>query len=117
MYCIVSYIARPAVTLPPGELIYKFIGFCGFSASRKSSCATTLAEVISSTSPLRQMMRSLSRREKISWVCHPPPVTSVTNGKGNADRGESGCVVLYNLGEKDCKVEIARTLLRVVLRM
>lgn len=22
MYCIVSYIARPAVTLPPGELMY-----------------------------------------------------------------------------------------------
>ena len=27
-----------------------------------------LAEVVSSTSPLRQMMRSLSRREKMSWV-------------------------------------------------
>lgn len=27
MYCIVSYIARPAVTLPPGEFMYMWMGF------------------------------------------------------------------------------------------
>ena len=33
----VSYIARPAVTLPPGELIYKWIGFVESSASKNNS--------------------------------------------------------------------------------
>lgn len=32
-----------------------------------------LAEVVSSTSPLRQTMRSLRSREKMSWVWYPPP--------------------------------------------
>ena len=32
-----------------------------------------LAERVSSTSPFRQMMRSFSRREKMSEVCQPPP--------------------------------------------
>jgi hypothetical protein len=35
--------ARPAVTLPPGEFIYREMGFCGLSASRKRSWATMLA--------------------------------------------------------------------------
>lgn len=56
----------PAVTDPPGELMYRFIGFSGLSASRKSSCATMDAEVVSSTSPLRHTMRSFSSREKMS---------------------------------------------------
>lgn len=32
--------AMPAVTTPPGELMYRCIGFAVSSASRKSSCAT-----------------------------------------------------------------------------
>jgi hypothetical protein len=43
----VSYIANPAVTLPPGELMYSEMGEVD-SASRKSSCATTTDESASS---------------------------------------------------------------------
>lgn len=57
---------QPAVTLPPGEFMYKFMGLSGFSASRNSICATIDAEVLWSTSPFKQMMRSFSSREKIS---------------------------------------------------
>lgn len=46
--------------------MYKLMGLCGLSASRKRSWATIEAEVVSSTPPLRQMMRSFSRREKMS---------------------------------------------------
>ena len=49
---------EPAVTEPPGELIYKWIGFWGLSASRKRSWATIDADMVSSTSPLRHIMRS-----------------------------------------------------------
>ena len=35
--CIVSYIARPEVTWPPGELMYIAISFFGFSDSRNRS--------------------------------------------------------------------------------
>ena len=61
-----SYIASPAVTLPPGELMYRLIGFSGLSASRKRSCATTEALTSSSTLPFRHMIRSLRSREKMS---------------------------------------------------
>ena len=44
-----------------------------------------LAEVVSSTSPLRQMMRSLRRREKMSLVCQPP-----ADGFGHEGHGEGG---------------------------
>lgn len=43
----VSYMAKPAVTLPPGELMYKWIGFDVSSASRKRSCATMRAASVS----------------------------------------------------------------------
>jgi hypothetical protein len=67
----------PAVTLPPGELMYIEIGFSGLSASRKRSCATINALTWSLTChqhhrrqkytcPFRHIMRSFSRREKIS---------------------------------------------------
>ena len=48
----------PAVTEPPGEFMYKWIGFSGLSASRKSSWATIEADTVSSTCPLRQIIRS-----------------------------------------------------------
>ncbi len=66
MNCIVSYIARPEVTTPPGELMYIEISFFGFSASRNSSCATTSVDMPSSIGPVTKMMRSFSRREKMS---------------------------------------------------
>jgi len=40
----VSYIASPAVTLPPGELIYRWIGFEESSASKNKSWATMSVE-------------------------------------------------------------------------
>lgn len=43
------------------------------------------AEMVSSTSPLRQMMRSLRSREKMSEVCQEPLVWSVTKGMGMAN--------------------------------
>lgn len=43
----VSYMANPAVTLPPGELMYSETGDVD-SASRKSICATTTDESASS---------------------------------------------------------------------
>jgi hypothetical protein len=49
---------EPAVTEPPGELMYRWMGFWGLSASRKRSWATIEADKVSSTSPLRQTMRS-----------------------------------------------------------
>lgn len=54
------------MTEPPGELMYRVIGFEGASDSRKRSCATMDAERVSFTSPLRQMMRSWSSLEKMS---------------------------------------------------
>jgi hypothetical protein len=49
MYCIVSYIARPAETDPPGELMYSLIGLRESSASRKRSWAVRSVEVWSWT--------------------------------------------------------------------
>ena len=49
MYCMVSWIAMPAVTTPPGELIYMLIGLDGFSLSRNSNCATISDAILSST--------------------------------------------------------------------
>ena len=53
----------PAVTTPPGELMYMEISFFGFSASRNKSCMQTDAAMWSSMGPVTKMMRSLSRRE------------------------------------------------------
>jgi hypothetical protein len=77
-------IGLPAVTLPPGELMYIEIGFSGLSASRKRSCATINALIWSSTYmsekafyrytvPFRHIIRSLSSREKISYVLSERP--------------------------------------------
>src|SRR5713226_5214966 len=66
MNCIVSYIASPDVTTPPGELMYIEISFFGLSASRNRSWATTSVDMPSSTGPVKKMMRSFSRREKMS---------------------------------------------------
>jgi hypothetical protein len=63
IYCMVSWIAMPAVTTPPGELMYIQMSFFGFSDSRKSSWAVMTEAIWSSTPPVTKMMRSRSRRE------------------------------------------------------
>ena len=53
----------PAVTTPPGELMYIEISFLGFSASRNRSCMQIDAAMWSSTGPVTKMMRSFSSRD------------------------------------------------------
>ena len=62
---IVSYIAIPDVTDPPGELIYKLISSL-FNESRYNNCAITEFAHSSSISPLRSMILSFNNLEKIS---------------------------------------------------
>ena len=66
MNCMVSYIASPEVTTPPGELMYIEISFFGFSASRNRSWATTKVAMPSSIGPVMKMMRSFRSLEKMS---------------------------------------------------
>ena len=61
-----SKIARPAVTTPPGQLIYMKMFFFGFSDSRNSNCAVTRLAIWSSIGPVVEMIRSRSSREKMS---------------------------------------------------
>ena len=80
MCFIVSYIARPADTLPPGQLRYTLMSFPGLSASRKSSCAMTTFATSSSISVPRKMMRSMSSRENTSYVRSPRLERSMIEG-------------------------------------
>src|SRR5450830_62106 len=63
MNCIVSKIAIPADTEPPGELMYNEISLSGFSLSKNNNCATIKLAEESLTGPTRKMMRSFSKRE------------------------------------------------------
>ena len=58
--------ATGAVTTPPGLLIYMLMSLVGFSASRNRSCAEISVAMPSWTGPDRKMIRSVSRREKMS---------------------------------------------------
>ena len=60
---IVSRMASPAVTLPPGELMYIETSFSASCACTKRSSATTAFAVSSSISPPTKTIRSLRRRE------------------------------------------------------
>ncbi len=60
---IVSVIDSPAVTDPPGELIYIEISFVGSCASKKSNWATIDVAMLSSTSPCTKTIRSFNKRE------------------------------------------------------
>uniref|UniRef100_A0A1B0AWX6 Uncharacterized protein n=1 Tax=Glossina palpalis gambiensis TaxID=67801 RepID=A0A1B0AWX6_9MUSC len=62
-YCIVSYMASPAVTTPPGEFIYKCIGLFAFSDCKYNSWATTKELISSLICPIKHIILSLSRRE------------------------------------------------------
>ena len=66
IYRMVSWMAIPAEMEPPGLLIYRLISLSGSCPSRYSSCATTRLAEVSLTSSLKTMIRSFSRREKIS---------------------------------------------------
>lgn len=71
------------------------------------------AERTSSTSPLRQTMRSFKSREKMSDVWKPPPTVSVTKGMGRAELGGLGCcdALLCDGWNGSCAVVVrARTL-------
>ena len=70
----------PDVTTPPGLLMYIAISFLGFSDSRNRSCATTRLAVRSWIGPFTKMIRSLSRREKMSYARSPLLVCSTTIG-------------------------------------
>lgn len=88
--------AMPAVTLPPGELMYKLICFSVLSASKNNSWATITEARLSVTymihslrnhrvssnaifsnppltGPFKQIMRSFSKREKMSYALSPRP--------------------------------------------
>ena len=80
MYCIVSWIARPAVTTPPGELMYMKMSFFGFSDSRKSNWAVTGEAIWSSIAPVMKTIRSRSSREKMSKLRSPRLDCSMTMG-------------------------------------
>lgn len=66
IYCIVSYIANPAVTLPPGEFIYIWIGLLLDSDCKNNNCATINELNGSWIGPIKHMIRSFSSLEYIS---------------------------------------------------
>ena len=77
---MVSWIAMPAVTTPPGELMYMKMSFFGFSHSRNSSWAVISEAMWSSTSPVTKTIRSRSSREKMSKLRSPRFDCSMTMG-------------------------------------
>src|SRR5215813_13719452 len=72
--------AMPAVTEPPGELMYRWMSLSGSSASRNSICAITRFARSSSMNVGRKMIRSLNSREKMSNARSPRGVCSTTIG-------------------------------------
>src|SRR5579872_2759346 len=78
--CMVSYMASPAVTLPPGLLMYISMSLSASSFSRNSNCAMTRFARLSSMPPPTNTIRSFNRREKISYARSPRAVCSTTIG-------------------------------------
>jgi hypothetical protein len=54
--------AMPAVTDPPGELMYKLMALSGLSLSKNNNCAQIKLAVCWPTSPSNMITRSLSKR-------------------------------------------------------
>src|SRR5580765_2226277 len=79
-------IAMPAVTEPPGELMYRWMSLSGSSASRNNICAMTRFAISSSIYVGRKMMRSLRSREKMSNARSPRGVCSTTIGTKPIER-------------------------------
>src|SRR5581483_3647899 len=65
----------PAVTEPPGELMYSQMSRSGSSPSRYRSCAVMRLAMASSTSEPRNTMRLRSRRLNTSFCGSPKPPT------------------------------------------
>src|SRR6516164_3111753 len=78
--------AMPAVTEPPGELMYREMSLSGSSASRNSICAITRFARSSSMNVGRKMIRSLNSREKMSNARSPRGVCSTTIGTNAIER-------------------------------
>lgn len=78
----------PAVTWPPGELRYMWMGFEGFSDSKKRSWATTTWAVSSLIGPLMQMILSLRSLENMSYALSPRDECSITIGIRLNERAE-----------------------------
>ena len=70
----------PAVTSPPGELMYKVMSFLAFCDSRNNNCAVNTELTRSSIAPSSIMIRSLSNLEKMSYDLSPLLVCSITIG-------------------------------------
>ena len=71
--CIVSKIAMPAETEPPGELMYIVMSEFASSFARYSSCASKhVADLVTVLEP-RRRMRSRRRRERTSTLSSPVP--------------------------------------------
>ena len=65
-YCMVSYMAIPAVTNPPGEFMYKTISLPGACDSKNNNWAHNTEAVCSPIGPSNIIILSLSKREKMS---------------------------------------------------
>lgn len=87
----------PAVTEPPGELIYNDIALSGASASRNSSWATMVAEVASSTCPFRHIIRSWIA---VSWYSDHGPSFSYDSREDSGDRSIQHCQEFIALGQQ-----------------
>ena len=78
--------ANPALTDPPGELMYKVISLSGSSFARYKSCATRTFAISSLTSVPNKRIRSFKRRETTSNC----PDSPATVGRGGCLRGGGG---------------------------
>mmetsp|Transcript_14104 Transcript_14104/g.38624 ORF Transcript_14104/g.38624 Transcript_14104/m.38624 type:complete len:202 (+) Transcript_14104:260-865(+) len=101
MNCIVSKMAKPADTDPPGELMYIVMFFSGSSPARYNICAISTCAISSLTSPPQMMMRSCKSFD-ITSNFPPSPVSTIgiaggTEGAGSlrlgsiSGEGVSGC--------------------------
>ena len=63
IYCIVSYIPSPAVTKPPGLLMYREISFFGSSDSKNNNWAVTSEATLSLIGPTTKTILSFNSLE------------------------------------------------------
>ena len=61
--CMVSYIAKPAVTNPPGELMYIKISLSGACDSKNNNCADTTEATLSFIPPVKNIILSFKSLE------------------------------------------------------
>gem|GEM_PF-2486013 len=80
IYCIVSYIANPAVTCHPGVFTYKVIGAFESCFSRNNNCAITVFATVESIASHRNTTLSSNSLEYISYALSQLGVLSITVG-------------------------------------